>query len=677
MRTLSATLLAEQRSASARPYLRVRLFDRDAGTIRLRWQRWYEGSEPDGPCGAAVPADGSLLRARIDPSGGALSHQRVASPSESSDFTSWTSLGTVAVTPRLGLSAAGTRAMLATVRSDGVTVEVRESTDSGAGFGSSSAVATAGATATAVSCALQSDGSAAVLYAVSGVVYAVTRAGTGAWSSPQAWTLSLASVSALAAHFQLDYSVLVSGATAAGDQGVWATTLGVGGQSQPGNWSPLAELAAASSGTSVSYLATGAALAGVPRGLFVESYSGGGAYDRVHIAGGVALSAWFDFLWRDPRPFEHASPHGLAVAADGGDAWLCSPGAVWHAAVSAPVTDLSADVLEADLEQGLERGRLRLVLSNDDGRYNADRAPAALAPGGELLIGPGYETTAGAETSEGPRFWITSLRRRRRGASSAVELEAVDGWGLLRAWTASRQLTWSAGGDSAFQVLRDIARRAGLTAFLTNASVEATTLRPAFAVRAGENGATAVSRLLEMLPDVLVVSGVDAALTEVRANDSTDYAYGASQSADGHIALELRAGDRPVPAGWARVFGDGVFAEAVDEAALRDGASTAIAVDDNLTAQPRADARAATLLRQAALAAPRGELVARANVGQEVNDVITIADESLGMRPFPYAFPLTFPTVGPTKFRVAALRLRFARGRAQPRYDTTLTLTEV
>ena len=248
----------------------------------------------------------------------------------------------------------------------------------------------------------------------------------------------------------------------------------------------------------------------------------------------------------------------------------------------------------------------------------------------------------------------------------------MDGWGLLRAWTASRQLTWSAGGDSAFQVLRDIARRAGLTAFLANASVEATTLRPAFAVRAGENGATAVSRLLEMPPDVLVVSGVDAPLTEVRANDSTDYAYGSSQAGDGHVVLELRAGDRPAPAGWARVF-----AEAVDEAALRDGAATAIAVDDNLTAQPRADARAATLLRQAALAAPRGELVAPANVGQEVNDVITIADESLGMRPFPHAFPLTFPTVGPTKFRVAVLRLRFARGRAQPRYDTTLTLTEV
>ena len=677
MRALTATLLAAQRSSSARPYLRVRLFDREVSVIRLRWERWHQGVEADGPCDAAVPADGSLLRARIDPSDGALSDQRVAAPDATSDFSAWTSLGAVATSPRLGLAAAGTRALLATVRGDGVTVEVRESIDSGAGFGSSSVVATAGATVTAIGCGLQSDGSAAVLYAVAGVVYAVTRSGVGAWSSPQAWTPSLASISGLAVHFDLDYHLLVSGATAAGDAGVWATALGDGGQIPPGTWPALTEISLASSGTGVSYLATGAATADVPRALFVESYSGGGAYDRVHIAGGVALSFWFDFLWRDPRPFEHASAHGLAVAGGGSDAWLCSPGGVWHAAVSVAVTELTGDVLEADMEQGLERGRLRLVLSNQDGRYNADVAPAALAPGGEILVGPGYETTAGAEASEGPRFWISSLRRRPRSGSSTVELEAVDGWGLLRAWTAPRQLAWPAGSKSAFLVLRDLGRRVGLSVSVANASTEATMLQPAFAVRAGESGATAVLRLLLTLPDVLLVRGVNAILTEPRANDSTNYAYGDSEASGGHAVLELHTGERPATAGWSRVFGDGVFAEATDEEALRAGAGATIVVDGNLTAQPRADARATLLLRQAALDAPRGELVVRANAGQEVNDLITVADAPRGMRPFPYALPLAFPTVGPTKFRVRALRLRFARGRAQPRYDSTLTLTEV
>ena len=107
MRPLTSTLRAAQQSASTVPQLRVRLFDRDVGAVRLRWQRLYTGTEPDGPCPVAVPADGSLLRARIDPATGALTRQRVANPGPASDFTNWTSVATVAVGPRVGIAAAG------------------------------------------------------------------------------------------------------------------------------------------------------------------------------------------------------------------------------------------------------------------------------------------------------------------------------------------------------------------------------------------------------------------------------------------------------------------------------------------------------------------------------------------------------------------------------------------
>ena len=831
MRTLSATLLEAQRSGSGRPHVRVELYDLDVGVIRLRWERWYEGTEADGPSGAAVPADGSLLRARIDPADGALSHQRVAAPAQSSDFSAWTSLGTVATAPRLGLSAAGTRAMLATVRTNGTSVEVRESTDSGASFGSSSVVATAASTVAAVTCGVQSDGSAAVLYAVepqqtdtglvspgtavndnsqggiqwngltsalasddaratsavvsglpdtsllkvtnfgfsvpdeasilgievsierrkSGVgegrddvlqavkggslagddrasttpwptsdgtavyggsadtwgeqwtpadvndtafgvalsarltsgssgtfevdhiqirvfyllpatVHVTTREGSGGnWSQPEQWTNSLATVSGLVAYFENDYNVLVSGATAAGDEGAWATAFGAGGAEPAGSWSSLVEVALASEGTDVSYRATGVARAGVPRALMVESFSGAGAYDRVHIASGVAQTAYLDALWRDPQPFDHASPYGLTVAAALAHAWLCAPDGVWHADVGAPVVDLTDDVLEAEIDQRLDGGRLRLVLRNDDGRYNRDTAPVALAPGGELVIGPGYETAAGAEVSEGLIFWIRSTTRRRRGGTSTVELEAVDGWGLLRAWTAPTQLVWTAGSKNAFQVLSDIVRRVGLRLSGHGGSIEAGALQPAFTVRAGERGATAVLRLLEVLPDRVLMNRTDALLVEPKVTDATDYAFGGFPG--GHAVLELRAEQGRPAAGWARVFGDGVFAEAVDGVALRDGAGTAIAVDDNLTAQARADVRATTLLRQEALAVQRGELVAPPNVAQELGDVIEVTDPTLGL--------------DAARYRVGALRLRFVRGGARPLYEMRLSLTEV
>ena len=135
MRALTPTLRAAQQSASTEPYLRVRLYDRDAGAIRLRWQRIHDGAEPDGPCALAGAGDGSLLRARIDPATGALSRQRIADPAAGAGFADWTAVATVAVAPRLGLAASGSRALLVSVRADGVSVELRESADSGASFG--------------------------------------------------------------------------------------------------------------------------------------------------------------------------------------------------------------------------------------------------------------------------------------------------------------------------------------------------------------------------------------------------------------------------------------------------------------------------------------------------------------------------------------------------------------
>jgi hypothetical protein len=70
MRTLTAALLAAQRSRSAVPYLKVTAADRIGGIRRLAFSRLYTGSEADSHHAAAMPGDGSLLRARA--SGGCI-----------------------------------------------------------------------------------------------------------------------------------------------------------------------------------------------------------------------------------------------------------------------------------------------------------------------------------------------------------------------------------------------------------------------------------------------------------------------------------------------------------------------------------------------------------------------------------------------------------------------------
>ncbi len=643
---------------SVKPYLGVQLHDRDVGSPRLRWRRLYAGSEPDGPCAVAVAGDGALLRVRIDPSTGALTRQRVATPGVASAYGGWTPVATVAAGPRVGLAAAGTRAMIASVRGDGVSVEVRESTDGGATFGAAAVVATASGVVSAVTCSMGADGGAAVLYAVGGVVHAVRRFRAGRWRPPAAWSRSLATVNALAASFEVDHNVLVSGTDAGGNAGVWSTIYGAGGAYPPGRWRPLAEMVSAAPNTRTTYLASGTAALAVPQNALVESYAGGGAYDRVHIAPGVGGTTYRDQLWREPRPFGHESPHGLAMASDAGGAWLASPGALWHAPSPDAELDLSDDVLEATIIEGLRGGRVRLVLRNDHGRYDRAAAPAALAAGGELWPAPGYVTGEGARSSGGRAFWIGGVRRRYDAGGSTVEIEATDGWGLLDASTAPRQLVWAAGEASASRVLTGVMQHAGVRLSAGGSSAESATLRPAFTVRAGERGSTAVRRLLAMLPDEAIMRDHWAFLVEPAADDEPAARFG-----DGDPVLRLTLDSGAPATGWARVLGAGVVADAVHEAALADGGGTAIVVDENIDAQARADARAEAVLRGSQLAIARGEVVVRPHPGLEVGDVVEVTSKRAGL--------------ADARFRASGLHLRYVRGGRRAVYEQRIALSDV
>src|SRR6266498_1976048 len=128
MRTLSAPLLAAQRSSSAVPYLKVTIADRIGGIRRLAFSRLYTGSEPDGYHAATMPGEGSLLRARI--SGGRVYYQRVPNPGAGSNFAAWTDLE-AAANAGVALCADGSRVLLFFVDAGGSVLKVRESTDNG------------------------------------------------------------------------------------------------------------------------------------------------------------------------------------------------------------------------------------------------------------------------------------------------------------------------------------------------------------------------------------------------------------------------------------------------------------------------------------------------------------------------------------------------------------------
>lgn len=182
MRTLTSTLLAAQKNSSAVPHVQVVLRDRIGGVRRLAWERLYTGTEPDTYHAAAMPGDGSLLRARVD--GGQLFYQRVANPEAGSNFGAWTSLGAVA-NADVALAAEGASVLLFYVGTDGITIYVRASSDNGATLGSASVVATAASSVTWLAADLKPDETALLIYSTGATVYAVKRQG-GVWGAPAA-----------------------------------------------------------------------------------------------------------------------------------------------------------------------------------------------------------------------------------------------------------------------------------------------------------------------------------------------------------------------------------------------------------------------------------------------------------------------------------------------------------
>lgn len=653
MLSVTSTLLEAAASGSATPYVRLEVSDRDAGAARLRFARWYEGVEAAGPAGAAMPADGSLVRARVEPGSGALFVQRVETPSESSTYDSWTALGTVAASAGVGLHAAGTRVLLA--YSDGSAIRVRESTDSGATFGAASTVASVSG-ATAAGCAVRPDGSALAVWAVGGVVTSASRSTGGAWGAPAAWPYSLASVNALAVSDEIEWAILVSGVDDDGFAGAWATRLGSGIGGPPGHWLPPAPVILAAPGTGVTYRATGLATAGVPRLFLVESYAGGaggGAFDQALMASAHGTATFLDSSWRDPAPLAVDAPYGVAASASAGTAFLASPAGVWRASTASTPVAVGARLLDARYEARSGVERLRFRLADVEGQDAAADALAGLTVGGEIAFSPGYVTDAGQQAAVGRRCWVTSVARSR----GVTEVEASGAFGLLDRWRASRQITWDAGTRTVAGIASDLGRFAGVTVAAANASAAALTLQPGFTIRAGESGGTAMRRLLAKTADLAIGRGAELGLFEADPDAAPVATYGG----DGlpiRAAGLVTSGGAP---GWARAFGDGVVAQATDVAATEQGGGVAVAIDQGLDAAAEVADRAAAVLRRVSLSLERAWIEVTPHPGQEPGDLIEVTCAGLETGD------------APARWRVVSVRLDFAR-RPRGRYVMRLGL---
>jgi len=623
LRTLSSTLLAAQKSSARLPYVKLEIKDRIAGITRLTWQRLYAGSEPDFYHAAAMSSDGSLTRARVDPSTGQLYRQRVTSPGQGSDFSAWTQVCSVSSASGIALASRGSTVLLFYVGTDQQTVYCRESTDYGATFGDATQITTAGSAVGWLAAAINPGNVVCLFYSVGGTVYAVKRT-NGTWGTPSAWTNSAATITGIGCIHQGDWNLAVCGQDSAGSNKVWTCVYDDGYSRSPGVWSSLAELTVASAGSNVEFRCPCLDFPDVFRLFFVEKYSGTESYSRPCWSHSLASADFVANLWREPVPFNLSSNYGMAMAHGGSYAWLSTPSGVWSASISPSSLDVSSDVIALNAQTTPTSGKIQIELRNDDGRYSGLPSPVSgpINLGSEVLFSPGYRTTQGAEVSSGLACWIDGWTYISRPPSSVFRLFASDGWGLLERWKARRQFAWAAGEKNIFQLLRFILSRAGLEFSSFSSSDALVNHYPAFTINPGESGKTAVLRLLSRVPDVLFCRSSYGYITNPQVSDSSVYSYGTA-----HAILEAEYIRNARQANRVQVFGSGVFTEDWywDEIDLVFDRLAQVH-DINLDTAAGAHARGEAVLRHAAIASLDGYIVAPMNCGQEMYDVIDITD---------------------------------------------------
>jgi hypothetical protein len=401
-----------------------------------------------------------------------------------------------------------------------------------------------------------------------------------------------------------------------------------------GTWSALKELAAAPSAGDFEYRQPFLDKTDVHRCFFVEKFAGTEAYNRSFRSHAVPGTAYTDGLWREPAPFNLSSEYGLAMAHDSNYGWLSSPFGVWRAPLAVQTLDLTEDVISLRQESGEDSGSLTVELMNDDGRYAAPGQGdlTVLDTGCQINFGPGYITSAGAESSPGLSFQLESYEHTSTGGKASLVLRAVDSWAALAGWKARHQFRWNKTSDdvNVLGIMQFVLARAGLKLEVKSQSSVITGFYPDFTVSPEDSGREVIVKLLSFVPDVIFIEGNKAYLVNPLASDGTVYSYGDSHWIfEGTYRQAAMKTNRVQVEGYgtAMILSDNFEWDEIDR--LNDRWEH---LDDrNLNTVAEAQQRGQAHLRETEIAAAGGNILIPVNCGQQLYDVVAITDARAGL----------------------------------------------
>ncbi len=640
MRTIPEALLAVQGRPQLRPAVRVEVWGRRFGIWRPAWRQLYAGSESAHGHDAGLCADGALVRARVDENG-YLQVAHIPHPDDPDEWCPWQVLATADdVAPAVIAHPTSDEVHILWVGTIHRNIRWARSTDGGMTWSTPAQILSepTGSSITALAGVFrgQSPYELYLFYALDAGgagaddVLKVVRYANGYWGAPSVWSCTPRySFSGLDALWQGDFWLVAAGRDGSSPYlpRLWMLAYGDGWEYPAGIWAALTELEISDT-TQFQFTAPAWCAGDAVRLSYLERWDGTNAYRRACLRTLLPAASLGSARWTEAEPADYAPAADVALRlcwdASVGRLYLIGHDRAWCAALQTEPLELGERVVAYEYRELPAGGGLVVVLDNRDGalsRAGQYGSPYAfLRPGAELRLARGAWTAGGPQYADLPAGVVTALEWREYQGTSRLVVRAEGWWEVLRGWRAGRLFSWdgtrttaSIGADLLALVGLDFAAD-GVGSDLMN------TCKPRFVVPAGQDGATALRRLMANLPDLLRFDGYGTVLFRDPGVLQTPFPIGGQGEPPVLEGVLVRGA---APANLYEACSEGVYGRALDLDAIRDvGTRRRIWPDAALLSFQQAEKAAEGMLRHAGLEGPTGWLCLRPLWGVELWDIL-------------------------------------------------------
>jgi hypothetical protein len=585
VKTLSTTLLNEQKKATAQPAisLEVRTYGHPAKAALVQaalfaWTQFYAGSETVAMHASAIAADGSLVRAWRD--SGALKYQRVANPGAGSDYTAWTTMtGSPTISGPVAMCANANYVIILCNVLNGAAYYLTYyvSTDNGAtfAFGYSWAVDLRGG----VACCYKPNGELGIIAIPmdsSGQTLRFYRYSGGGWltytASVTAIIPSSLRMSQFAMYYDGDWNI-VAGTYVLATASDWKSyrfIVGDGYMAAAGAFSAGKLIPTATADRwlltqqfqespevqrKASSLVSRDSNLSAP--LIVENIDAYYPYvckpsGHPPVLSFVKLvdryfmrlrpgSIFYDADWYTYFKMTGVSSFGVAVCCDSNYIWATRANEVWRSRLPGALWDIPtagagaggtaqtiplADIRKVDENiKPLATSTLDVTLDNSRGTYSS--LPGTyIKKGSQVSLACGYLTPA-IDVPAGNIYFIDSWTYDRSPGTATVTLHCIDAWGLLEQYTipGDQEYNLMSNTHSIYDLISKLVQCIGGTLSYVSRSTDITALYQKMEISAGDSGAGILRRLLELVPDTIYFTGLSAYIINPQAADAPVYQY--------------------------------------------------------------------------------------------------------------------------------------------------------